>query len=45
MCQLFIIEWETATDHGIQNDPAGPDIDLLTAIGLATDDFWGGIVG
>ena len=43
--QLLIVEGQTAAHHCVQNHPTRPNIDLLTAIRLATDDLWCSVVG
>ena len=43
--QLVIVEGERAADHRVQNDSAGPDVDVLASIALATDDLGRCIVG
>lgn len=37
-------EGELATEHDIEDDSAGPDVRLGTAVLLAQSDFWRGIV-
>ncbi|KAH3679698.1 hypothetical protein WICPIJ_008574 [Wickerhamomyces pijperi] len=40
----LVVEWETATQHHIQDHTAGPDIHLWPRIQLTTDDLWRSVV-
>ena len=37
--QLLVIEGQTATDHGVKDNAAAPDVDLLTTVLLTRDDL------
>ena len=42
--ELFIIEWQTTANHGVQNDTARPNVNFLPTVGLAGDDFRCGVI-
>ena len=42
---VIIIEWETATDHRVEDDAARPDVDFSATIAQPADDLGCGIVG
>ena len=41
---MFIIEWKTAADHSIKDDTTTPNVNLLSAIRLARNDFGSRVV-
>ncbi len=36
---VVVLEWQTTTEHDIQNDPAAPDVNLGSRIERTSDDF------
>lgn len=40
LVRVGVFEWQVAAQHRIQDDSAGPDVDLQTLIGLASYHLW-----